>query len=335
MNSSEMEQNDGSQAISILVVDDEERVLSAIESILAECGYDKVYCAPSSEAFGILKQYRIDLVLCDLVMPKPSGMEILLKIQEYWPETMVLLMSGYADIAIAHKALDQGATDFLVKPFSALSLMIAIERNLRRRAQEMKRIIEQRNKVLLESIKAFSAAIDAKERGTAQHSERMISMAMSIANALGLSPVEKGTLELAAYMHDIGKIGVKESILLKPGKLSDEEWEEIKLHPDTGSHILGNIEDLADLSQIIRHHHERMDGKGYPDGLSGEEIPILSRILAVADAFDAMTSDRPYRARLSEREALERLEQCAGSQFDPRIVEVFFEVFREQKRDAA
>jgi putative nucleotidyltransferase with HDIG domain len=177
--------------------------------------------------------------------------------------------------------------------------------------------------------------MNAKECHTVEHCERITSTSLAIADVLGLSAAEKSTLELAAYMHDIGKIGVSEAILLKPDKLSEAEWEEMKMHPDTGSNILSNIEELADLAKIIRHHHERVDGTGYPDGLPGDEIPLLSKILAIADAFDAMTSDRPYRPRLLEEEALEQLRLGGGGQFDSVLVELFLDYRQGQMRKAA
>ncbi|HET6455215.1 MAG TPA: HD domain-containing phosphohydrolase, partial [Armatimonadota bacterium] len=250
-------------------------------------------------------------------------------------DILVILMSAYADVSMAREALDKGAADFLCKPFPLLAAPIAIERNLRRRQIELNRIIEQRNRLLLESTKALSAAMGTRESQTARHCERITSVALTIADSLGLSDVNKSTLELAAYMHDIGKIGISDAILMKPDKLSDAEWLEMRAHPDIGSHILSNIEELSDLSLIIRHHHEWMDGTGYPDGLSGEQIPILSRILAIADAYDAMISDRPYRSRMSEREAMKQLREGAGTQFDSQLVDIFLSDMKSQLAKAA
>ena len=323
MNSYKLKRGNNQHTVSVLVIDDDKMVLAFIKSLLTECGYN-VLCASHPEiALHLLEANDTDVLLCDIAMPDISGIELLGKVQELYPGKLVIMMSGYAEISIVREALQKGASDFLIKPILSLALIIAIERNLRNREVEAKHIIQQRNKVLLESVKALASAMDAKEHSTAMHSERITSIALSIADSMGLSPVEKSTLELAAYMHDIGKIGVHESILTKPDKLTEEEWAEMKLHPDTGSHILSNIEELSDLAQIIRHHHERVDGGGYPDGLVGDDIPLLSRILAVADAFDAMISDRPYRNGLSVEEALKRLDEGSGTQFDSRIVDAF------------
>lgn len=329
------EPHDRTKPTTVLAVDDEHQTLSALGKALHDYGYHTHCVSTGAEALERLEDHKFDVVLCDLVMPKMSGLQLLDHTKNIRQQMIMIMMSGYADLAMACEALDRGANDFIVKPFSTLSVPISIERNLLLKQIEANRIIEQRNVVLLESIKALSAAMNAKEHGTAEHSERIAAVALMIADAIELPPVERSTLELAAYMHDIGKIGVRESLLLKPDRLSDSEWEEMKTHPDTGSKILSNIEELSDLAKIIRGHHERIDGTGYPDGLAGTDIPLLSRILAVADAFDAMTSDRPYRTRLGTDEAVERLKEAAGTQFDADIVTVFLRYMERQHREAA
>lgn len=323
-------------SVCVLAVDDEELIISLLTKVLEDCGYETLSASDGTQAVSLLQSTKIDVLLCDVVMPGMSGLDVLVKAREINPDIMmIIMMSGYADMAMAQQALDLGANDFLVKPFSLLSIPIAIERGLRRKEIESGIFARQRNEVLLQSIKALSAAMDAKEHLTYEHCERIAGMTLLIAKALRLSASDISTLELAAYMHDIGKIGVPESILLKPDSLSAEEWEEIRRHPTTGSHILSHIEGLSDLVEVIRHHHERVDGEGYPDGLAGDEIPLLSRILSISDAFDAMTSDRPYRSRLSEYEALRRLREAAGTQFDAELVDVFLRSLQEQLREAA
>lgn len=328
--------NERLNTVSVLAADDDLQTLSALSDLLNEYGYDSITVQSGYEAIRNLQSRRFDVVLCNATMPDSSGLVVLMKARELHEDTIVIMMSGYADISMARKMLDLGANDFLVKPLSMFSLIIAIERNLRYKEVEGRRIIEQRNKVLVESIKALSTAMDAKEHQTVAHSDRLACAAMHVADAMGLSSADKSTLELAAYMHDIGKIGVPEAILLKPDRLSEAEWAEIKMHPDIGSNILSNIEELSDLAEIIRHHHERFDGKGYPDGLAGEQIPLLSRILTVVDAFDAMTSDRPYRKLMSDSEAISRLLEGAGTQFDSNIVQQFIECWQScEQRKAA
>ena len=309
--------------VSVLLVDDEPHILTTLGKVLRDCGYEAACSQGGTEALERMKVQDFDILLADVMMPDMSGLELLERVLALKKNTLVIMMSGYGNVPMARQALDGGAADFLCKPFPMLAIPIAIERNLRRRQIELNRIIAQRNKLLLGSIKALSAAMGTRERHTAQHCERITLVALAIAETLGLTEADLTTLELAAYMHDIGKIGISDAILMKPDKLSDAEWVEMKAHPDMGSEILSNIEELSDLSLIIRHHHERVDGKGYPDGLAGEQIPLLSRILAIADAYDAMISDRPYRPRMSERKAQKQLREGAGSQFDPELVEIF------------
>jgi putative two-component system response regulator len=325
----------GSPQVSVLAVDDEAQILSILQRVLGECGYETNCVSSADEARDILRFRKFDVLICDVKMPGMSGLDLLREVQAKYADITVIMMSGEADLATAREAVELGASDFLVKPFSLLSVPMAIERNLRKRQLESGRMTVQQNNVLLQSIKALSAAMDAKEHATAEHCERISWTALLIADSIGLDAGDRITLELAAYMHDIGKIGVSESILMKPGKLDEAEWAQMRLHPDTGSNILSNIQDLSHLAEIIRHHHERVDGSGYPDGLSGEDIPLLARILAVADAFDAMTSDRPYRSAMSDGEAIARLREGVGTQFDETIVESFCRVYPEQMRKAA
>ena len=323
------------ETTSVLLVDDEPEVLSQLSKVFEDCGYEITCAKNGTEAIDKLKLQDFDVLFTDVVMPDISGLDLLQKALSLRKNILVIMMSGYADIPMVRQALDGGAADFLSKPFSLLAIPIAIERNLRRRQIQLNRMIEQRNKLLLGSIKALSAAMETREQHTARHCERMTSSALMIADSLGLSEADRSTLELAAYMHDIGKIGISDAILMKPDKLSDAEWAEMKAHPDIGSEILSNIEELSDLSLIIRHHHERVDGTGYPHGLSGEQIPLLSRILAIADAYDAMTSDRPYRPRMSKAQAQKQLMDGAGAQFDRELVDVFLNQTKAQIPKAA
>ena len=311
------------ETVSVLVVDDEPHILKQLSKVLIDCGYEIACAQGGVEAIERMKLQEFDILLADVVMPDMSGLELIEKALSFGKNTLVILMSGYADVPMAREALDKGGADLICKPFPMFAIPIAIERNLRRRQIELNRIIKQRNKLLLESIKALSTAMGTREQHTAKHCERMTTSALILADTLGLSEADRSTLELAAYMHDVGKIGISDATLMKPDSLSETEWIEMRKHPDIGSHILSNIEELSDLSLIIRHHHERVDGTGYPDGLSGEQIPLLSRILAIADAFDAMTSDRPYRRAMTEDQALSQLEEGAGTQFDSELVEIF------------
>jgi HD domain len=195
----------------------------------------------------------------------------------------------------------------------------SLARSLMRQVDELEAINEQ-------TIFAFVRAIDARDPYTARHSEKVASYAVQLAQALGEPPLAVERIRLAGLLHDVGKVSLERSILHKPGRLTDEEWEQVRAHPGMSAHIIGGVERFAQFLPGARHHHERYDGQGYPDGLAGEDIPFDARILAVADAYDAMTSDRSYRAALSHEEALRRLEEGAGTQFDPVCVLAFAEL---------
>lgn len=195
-------------------------------------------------------------------------------------------------------------------------------------AYERTRLAKEVQKLFLSSIKALTAAIDAKDRYTRGHSERVGEFSREIAGSLGFKGTDVETVRLAGLLHDVGKIGIPERILKKPGKLTAEEFEIIKLHPVLSGEILGNIEGTREIVPGIRHHHERFDGKGYPEGLCGDRIPLLARLIFVADAFDAMTSRRAYRRNLSDEQAVEELQRCAGTQFDGEMVQAFVQAFQ-------
>jgi HD-GYP domain-containing protein (c-di-GMP phosphodiesterase class II) len=189
--------------------------------------------------------------------------------------------------------------------------------------------------VLMATLRSLVSTIEAKDPYTKQHSQRVTDLAVLIAEEMRCTPNQIDTLRVAGYLHDLGKLGVRDSILLKPGRLSEEEFEQIKTHPTIGESIIAPIGLLPEERALIRHHHERWDGKGYPDGLREKQIPFLARILSVADAFDAMTSDRPYRAALSYRTGLEEIVRCKGTQFDPQVVDAFQSTFGLlQERDS-
>ncbi|HLB25661.1 MAG TPA: HD domain-containing phosphohydrolase, partial [Nitrospirota bacterium] len=196
-------------------------------------------------------------------------------------------------------------------------------------ALENTRLIKDLEEMLLNTVQALASAIDAKSPWTRGHSERVTEYSLRVAREMGMTGKEIERLRLAGLLHDVGKIGTYDVILDKPGRLTPEEFELVKKHPDRGCEILAPIKQFKDLLPIIRHHHERWDGRGYPLGLKGEEIPLMSRILCAADTFDSMTADRPYRAALDPAIAFEELKLCAGTQFEPRVAELFIKVLKD------
>jgi len=310
----------------VLLVDDEHDVREMLGDVLVAFGY-KVHTASSGEtALELLKENPVDLVLCDLCLPGMTGIQFTSALYRMHPQLPVVLITAYGDIESSRAALQAGAADFITKPLEMTTLPFILENNIQRKRLEIQRLQDERADVLFKAIKAMAAAIDAKSHFTGKHSARMADLCLEIGAEMGLSQERLNTLELAAHIHDVGKIGTPDSVLDKPGKLTDEEWVDILKHPSMGADFLTGIDELAEVASIVRHHHEHIDGSGYPDGLKGKAIPELARILAVADAFEAMTSDRPYREAISISEALKELRAHAGTQFDAAVVEAMVRV---------
>jgi len=312
----------------VLVVDDEPDALSSLSDALTSHGYEVTSADSAEAALEAAKECRFDLVLCDLYLDGMSGVQFTQTVCRMHPQMPVVVITAWGDIEASRQALEAGASDFVTKPIEFANLPFILENNLQRKRIEQRRFSEQRADVLFKAIKALAAAVDAKSHFTGRHSAHMAEFCLEIGHELRLSEERMGVLELAAHIHDVGKIGTPDAVLAKPGKLTPDEWQDILQHPGMGADFLSEIEELAEVASVVRHHHERVDGSGYPDGLRGDGIPFLSRILAVADAFEAMTSDRPYRAAASWEEALRELEIHAGTQFDADVVDAAALVIR-------
>jgi cyclic di-GMP phosphodiesterase len=310
----------------LLVVDDEETVRLALGDALRLQGYQVLTATSGEEALELLRSQHFDLLLTDQVMPGLSGIELAETMIRIHPELPIVLLTGDTHVELAQASLQRGASDFVTKPINIWELPILIERNLMRRHLEAARWKEREGQVLFEAIKALASAVDAKDPYTARHSVEVTRLSLFLADAIGLPGDDKHLLELAAWMHDVGKIGVPDQLLAKPAALTVEEYEAVKLHPVRGGEIVGQIAELVSVADAIRHHHERLDGLGYPDRLRGEAIPLASRIILIADAYEAMTSDRSYRPSLGQARALEELRRENGKQFDPDLVGVFISI---------
>lgn len=327
----------------ILVVDDDDAVREAIAVLLREEGYS---CTQANGAQAALDQLHADehsLVISDMRMPVHDGMWLLDRIREEHPETAVIMLTAFGDTEAAVDCLRRGAVDYLLKPPRVTNLVRAVERALSRRRLELARQRYQRNleqrvrektaelsAALREIETAYSntlyalvAALDAREHETSDHFQRVVRYTLAVARRLGLSDGEVPDLTRGALLHDIGKIGVPDAILLKPGKLTPEEWVEMRKHPQTGFTILQPIPFLTAPAEMVLAHQERIDGGGYPRGLSGDAIPVGARIFAIADTFDAITSNRPYRPAQSVEAARDEIKRCAGAQFDRACAEAF------------
>jgi putative nucleotidyltransferase with HDIG domain len=319
----------------VLIVDDDALVRETLQFVLEDNGYTVHATASGADALQILEREPIDIVLSDIFMPGMNGFDLLRQMRERAPDIPVILITGYGSIEMARDALKQGASDFITKPYNIHEIPIMIERNLTRHSlltSQTRQMEQEVQKSYRATLDALLAALDIRDTETEGHSERVAAYTMAMASRLKLSPDELQAIELGALLHDIGKIGVPDSILYKPGPLTPEEWEIMKQHPVIGYRMCMKIDALRPAAPIVLHHHERWDGQGYPYGLAGEAIPLGARIFAIADTLDAMTSDRPYRKALSFAQAREEIIRCSGQQFDPDMVKLFLEIPEEELR---
>jgi len=320
----------------ILVVDDEATIREILQRTLESEGYQCDKAADAAEAMSMMDSCAVDLVLSDIMMPGKSGVELLQEIQEKCPDTAVIMVTAVADTQTAINAMKQGASDYVTKPFNLVEVMLSVDRALEKKSllianREYKLKLEERveqqteeiRNTFLGAVKALAEALEAKDPYTNGHTKRVTELAVTLARESGMSEEYQDRIRLAGLVHDIGKIGVPEEILHKPDRLTEQEFDFIKEHPEIGERILKPIIRDPVVLAIVRHHHERFAGGGYPEGLAGEDIPLGSRLLCVADAYDAMTSCRPYRDAMHPDKAKSQLLANRGIQFDPELVDLF------------
>lgn len=320
----------------ILVVDDNKINLAIAKRELTE-KYQVTLVTSGFQALQFLEKKKPDLILLDIIMPEMDGKDTMKKIRanDEWARIPIIFLTADSTPETEAECLALGADDFIAKPFVPMVMHRRISRiiELNELRYDLETQLElktrQVEKVTLNSIMAIANTIDAKDKYTCGHSARVARCAEEIARRLNWSEEELQNLHYVALLHDIGKIGVPDSILNKPTRLSDSEFAIIKKHPITGSEILKDIKMLEHVEEGALYHHERWDGSGYPFGLSGEDIPLMARIVGVADAYDAMTSNRVYRPKLSNEAVLAEFEKCCGTQFDPTICKVFIEMLKE------
>ena len=319
----------------VLIIEDDIDYGEMLQYALGHLKY-KVYLSYSATGgLDIVRQKKLDIILSDLNMPGMSGLELSQRIMKMYLDIPIVLITGLNDLSLVKKALEIGVSDYIVKPISIEELPVVIERNLQRKKIEKRMLQENKADTLLKALKALMRALDAKDTYTYGHSQRVVKLAMMMADKLQLDNGRRYTLQLAASLHDIGKIGMPDSILKKADGLEDIEMNKAKDHPLIGSEILGEIEELSEVASIVRHHHERYDGKGYPDGLQGDAIPLFSRILFILDAYEALATDRVYRKGLGKQKALEEIHENAGSQFDPKLVNDFIEAMQNTENHSS
>ena len=332
----------------ILIVDDEFEITEILSDLLSD-EYSCLKAGSAEEALARLRESQFELVISDITMPGMSGLDMIPHVKAIAPNTVVVMISGMQTVESAIGALRLGAFDYLMKPFDLRQVEAVVKRALehhelivakQRYENHLEELVEQRTEELdqaLDSLedayratlRALTTALETRDSETHGHSERVVSYSLRLGLEYGLNREEMNSLEFGSLLHDIGKIGVPDSILRKPGKLTDEEWIRMREHPSHGQQILKGIEFLKGAARVVAQHHEKWDGSGYPLGVHGDEIDVCARIFAVADAFDAITSDRVYRRGKSYEEAAKELDEWAGRQFDPRVVDAFHRVPKE------
>lgn len=343
----------------ILIADDDTLVREAVYKILTMFGHRVVPCASGEEALSSLTA-DFDLIILDINMPGLDGFETLKLINERKYGIPVIFLTGAGSMEYAVKAINLGAYDFIPKPIEDLDIFnikikraiekrmyvlqekaykenLEIEvRNKTRELAEKNRLLEDYNENLeistLNTMLTLQTALEEKDMYTAGHTTRVTLHAINIGQAMHLNQDDMTVLERACKVHDIGKLVVDVNYIRKPGPLSDEEWQLMKKHPEVGANIIKPLAFMQQELFPVRHHHERIDGKGYPDGLLGDELSLLTKIITVADSYDAMTSKRIYKQNLDFKQAIAELHRCTGSQFDPEVVRVFVEVLESQTR---
>jgi putative two-component system response regulator len=325
-----------------LIVDDEPSVRRSLARMLATQGFVCLEAGTGREGLQVLDRTgEIPLIISDMRMPELDGMGFLEAVRQRFPDSSVIMLSGMSETTTAVDCLHLGAADFLLKPISLSELQARVARALEKRALVLQNRFYQENlerqvqeqaqriqELFLQGVQMLARALEAKDAYTRGHSIRVSRYAVATAGRLGFEGTRLDGIRLGGELHDIGKIGTREAVLHKPGSLTPEEFRQISEHPALGEKMLSPLaHESPDVLRIVRSHHERLDGRGFPDGLRGDNIPIEARIVAVADAFDAMTTRRPYRESRPPEDAMGELRRVAGTQLDPDAVEAFVAAF--------
>ncbi len=337
----------------LLIVDDEAEIRELLADFFESEDFECLKAGNATEALEIFANNfkDIDLVLSDIRMPGKSGLDLLEDIKKIDDDAIVVMISALKDIESAIAAMSRGAYDYASKPFKLNEVYQIVKKGIEKRQllienknyqKKLEEMVELRTRELQNALQeldnTYSAtlialvnALDTRDSETQGHSLRVVHYSLKIARLLGINEQnELKNLEFGSLLHDIGKIGIPDNILRKPGKLDEEEWRIMKIHPVLGFNIIKPVKFLKNASKLILYHHEQFDGSGYPEGLKGNQIPLGARIFTLADTIDAMTSDRPYRKALTFEATAKEIERCNGKQFDPEIVEAFFKLSVEQ-----
>ena len=331
---------------SVLIVDDETSVCQMLSNRLAREGFECLTSSSGEQAAALVEEKSFDVIISDLRMTGMSGLDLLEIVHKKHPHSAFLIVTGVDDVRVGIDAMKRGADDYLAKPFQLEGVIAAIGRALERKRLEievenyrenLEQMAEQRTKQLQiamkriegtydETLEALGAALDLRDTETEGHSRRVSRCCLEMAKAMECTSEQLKQIARGAYLHDIGKIGIPDAILLKPGRLTEEETAVMQTHARVGHDLVSRIAFLAPAAEIVLTHQEQYNGTGYPQGLMGQEIPLGARIFAVADTLDAMTSDRPYRRALPLSTARAEITRESGRQFDPEVVRVFLSV---------
>lgn len=323
-----------------LVVDDSKAIRTMVADDLRKEGFKVQKAADGEKALRILdKGLMPDIIVTDLEMPRLNGLELIREItsRPRYMHIPVVVMSTHGERSAMLPAMHAGAASYITKPFRGEQLAILLERLLSDQVSLImseRRRLESKERIFMAAMTSLTNALEARDGYTRGHSDAVSDYSVRIGKAMGFTPVQLERLRLAALLHDIGKIGVRDDVLLKPGRLTDEEYAHVKRHPTIALQILKPLPDQQEAFDAAAFHHERWNGSGYPNGLAGKDIPLLARIVAVADVFDALTSDRPYRKGMDRMQALEIILDGRGKEFCPKCVDAFMECMAEEDEAA-
>lgn len=321
---------------SILVVDDEEIIREALDMLLSE-DYRLYFAENGVEGLALALSTRPDIILLDVMMPQMDGFEVCRQVRTIplLAEIPIIMITALDDRDSRLEGLRAGADDFLTKPFDSLEMLARVQtitrlnryRNLVEQRDELEKAHEDLITSYHMTIEGWVNALDLRDKETEGHTQRVTQKVLEFAKVMGISEDRMEHVRMGALLHDIGKLGVPDSILLKPGKLTDDEWTIMRRHPENAYKWLSTVEYLIPVLDIPYSHHERWDGTGYPRGMRGDEIPLFARMFAIVDVWDALRSDRPYRGSMPEQEVLDYIRKDSGKHFDPALVEIFISMF--------
>ncbi|MCM0081722.1 response regulator [Geomonas sp. Red32] len=339
----------------ILIADDEEMIRDLINITLSKEGFTCHQASSAEEGLEVVNRLPVDMALLDIMMPGRSGIDLLKDIKKMTPDIPVLMITAMNDMDTALSCIHLGAEDYITKPFNLERVLLTVKNTMEKRrlvmenreyqanlelkvkeqTETIRTVMGEINQAYEHTLAALIRALDAREKEVGSHSERVMNYATLLARTAGIDEVACGILAKGALLHDIGKIGISDNILLKPAKLDEAEWVIMRQHPAVGFEILSEIRFFEGAAELVLSHHECFDGTGYPHRLKGDAIPISARIFALVDTLDAMTSDRPYRKALSYQQVRDEVIRCSGKQFDPALVEVFLSIPKAEWEKAA